>query len=383
MLLMMEVFMRGLDKANGSLFSYVDLEERVPTDHPLRTIRRLVDDTLASLDDVFSSSYSSMGRPSIAPERLLRALLLQVFYSIRSERQLMEQLDYNLLYRWFVGLGIDDPVWVPTVFSKNRDRLLEGDVALAFLKALLAHEDIRPLLSDEHFSVDGTLIEAWASMKSFRPIDGSGEDGSDENGGGNQGAGYSQTVPGRNKDRNFHREKRANKTHRSITDPDAKLYRKGPGKEAKLCFMGHACMENRHGLIVDAVLTFADGHGERNGALHMIEPRGDRPKSITLGADKGYDVPDFVNELRSMNVRPHVAAKAKYSAIDRRTTRHETYRISQRVRKRIEEAFGWAKTVGPMAKTRHRGRERVEWQFTLTMAAYNLIRMPKLLGPVP
>ena len=362
--------MRGPDAVSGSLFSYVDLEDRVPKDHPLRTIRRLVDDALLSLDGVFRDSYSVMGRPSIAPEKLLRALLLQVFYSIRSERQLMEQLDYNLLFRWFVGLGIDDPVWVPTVFSKNRDRLLAGDVASAFLRAILAHGDVKPLLSDEHFSVDGTLIEAWASMKSFRRVD---QDG-DDKGSGDQG---------RNRESNFHNQKRSNATHRSTTDPQARLYKKGAGKEARLCFIGNACMENRHGLIVDTAFTLADGHGERIGALAMIEPRADRPKSITLGTDKGFDMADFVNELRSMNVVPHVAAKIKHSAIDGRTTRHEGYRVSQRIRKRIEEAFGWAKTIGGMAKTKHRGLERVGWQFTLTMAAYNLIRLPKLLGALP
>ncbi|MEQ8733062.1 MAG: IS5 family transposase [Hyphomicrobiales bacterium] len=365
--------MRGGDSRDGSLFSYVDLEARVPGDHPLRLIRRLVDEALLSLDGVFSQSYSRLGRPSIAPEKLLRALLLQAFYSVRSERQLMEQLDYNLLFRWFVGLGVDDPVWVPTVFSKNRDRLLAGDVAVAFLNAVLAHEEVQPLLSDDHFSVDGTLIEAWASMKSFRPIDSEDDDG----GRGDDGNG------GRNRPRDFHDEQRSNATHRSNSDPDARLYKKGPGKEAKLCFMGHVLMENRHGLIVDAATTSADGHGERTAALHMIEPRADRPGRITLGADKGFDMPDFVNELRSMAVTPHVAAKDKHSAIDQRTTRHQTYRTSQRIRKRIEEAFGWAKTVGAMAKARHRGRDRVAWQFTLTMAAYNLICLPKLLERAP
>ncbi|MGI9355991.1 MAG: IS5 family transposase, partial [Rhizobiaceae bacterium] len=267
--------MRGLDTTSGSLFSYVDLEERVPAAHPLRVIRKLVDDALSSMDDIFCASYSDMSRPSIAPERLLRALLLQVFYSIRSERQLMEQLDYNLLFRWFVGLGIDDPVWVPTVFTKNRDRLLAGDVAHVFLQAILAHDEVRPLLSDEHFSVDGTLIEAWASMKSFRPIDGNDDDGPD---GG-----------GRNGERDFHGSKRSNATHRSTSDGEARLYKKGAGKEAKLCFMGHGLMENRHGLIVDATTTQADGHGERNAGLHMIEPRADRPERITLGGDKGFD----------------------------------------------------------------------------------------------
>ncbi len=361
--------MRGLDETSGSLFSYIDLEERVRPDHPLRTIRHLVDDALSSMDDLFSDSYSDMGRPSIAPERLLRALLLQVFYSIRSERQLMEKLDYNLLFRWFVGLGIDDQVWVPTVFSKNRDRLLAGDVAHVFLKAIVGHATVRPLLSDEHFSVDGPLIEAWASMKSFRPMN--GEDGAGDGGG------------GRNGERNFHGSKRTNATHRSTSDGEARLYKKGAGKEAKLCFMGHGLMENRHGLIVDAATTQADGHGERNAALHMIEPRADRPGRITLGGDKGYDIPDFVNELRSMNVTPHVAAKDKHSAIDGRTTCHAGYRVSQRIRKRIEEVFGWAKTIGGMAKTKHRGLEKVGWQFTFTMAAYNLIRLPRLLGHSP
>ncbi len=363
--------MRGCDTHSGSLFSYVDLEERVPANHLLRVIRRLADDALASMDEVFSDSYSVMGRPSIAPERLLRALLLQVFYSIRSERQLIEQLDYNLLFRWFVGLGIDDPVWVPTVFTKNRNRLFEGDVASAFLKAILAHDEVQPLLSDEHFSVDGTLIDAWASMKSFRAIDGS-DDSDDPN-----------DNNGRNRDRDFHGAKRSNATHRSTTDGEARLYKKGAGKQARLCFMGHACMENRHGLTVDAATTRADGHGERNAALHMMEPKADRPKRVTLGADKGYDMPDFVNELRSMNITPHVAAKKKHSAIDGRTTRHEGYRISQRIRKRSEEAFGWAKTVGGMAKTRHRGIDKVGWQFTFTMAAYNLIRLPKLIRASP
>lgn len=364
--------MRGNDVVSGSLFSYVDLEERVPADHPLRTIRRLVDDALLSLDGVFSSSYSVIGRPSIAPEKLLRALLLQIFYSIRSERQLMEQLDYNLLYRWFVGLGIDDSVWVATVFSKNRDRLLVGDVATAFLKAVLAHGDVQPLLSDEHFSVDGTLIDAWASMKSFRPLDEQGDE-----------RGPDDKAGGRNRQSNFHNEKRSNQTHRSTTDGEARLYKKGAGKEAKLCFMGHALMENRHGLIVDNATTLADVHGERNAALHMIEPHADRPKHITLGGDMGYDIADFVNELRSMNVVPHVAARDKHSALDARTTRHATYRVSQQIRKRIEEAFGWAKTIGGMAKTKHRDLERVGWQFIFTMAAYNLIRMPKLLGNLP
>lgn len=370
--------MRGWDGQTGSMFSYVDLEDRIPGAHPLRKIRKIVNAALAALDAEFATLYAAVGRPSIAPERLLRAALIQILFSIRSERQLMEQMQYNLLFRWFAGLGIDDPAWVATVFTKNRDRLLNTDIARKFLGAILAHKDLAPLLSDEHFSVDGTLIEAWASMKSFQPkpeADGakppSREPGSGE------------THPkseGRNAEADFHKEKRSNQTHASVTDPDARLYRKGEGKEAKLCYMGHALMENRNGLVVEASLTHADGHAERNAALAMIEPRADRPVRITLGADKGYDAEDFVNELRSMNVTPHVAAKAKGSALDRRTTRHAGYALSQRIRKRIEEAFGWSKTVGPAAKTMLRGLDRVGAQFTFTLAAYNLTRLPKLLA---
>jgi transposase len=357
--------MRGSDAASGSLFSYVDLESRVRADHPLRTIRSIVNEALAGLGGEFEAIYAAgIGRPSIPPERLLRALLLQAFYGIRSERQMVERLDYDLLFRWFVGLGIDDAVWDQTTFGKNRDRLLAGDVAHKFLAAVLAHSQVKRLLSSEHFSVDGTLIEAWASMKSVRAKDGSGE----------------PPAPGRNGERSFHGERRTNDTHESKTDPDARLVRKGPGREAKLGFMGHALMENRNGLVVDACLTRADGHAERVAALHMIEPRADRPCRITLGADKGYDAEDFVNELRSLNVAPHVAAKARRSALDGRTTRHAGYRTSQIVRKRIEEAFGWAKATAGFRKTRHRGLGRVGWQFTLTMAAYNLIRLPKLLA---
>jgi IS5 family transposase len=293
-----------------------------------------------------------------------------------------------------VGLGIDDQVWVPTVFTKTRDRLLTTDIARKFLAAILAHKDVAPLLSDEHFSVDGTLVEAWASMKSFQPK--SGADGSETPAAGSAEAGQASgeaqaceaAAPietplankGRNAEVNFHGQKRSNETHASVTDPDARLYRKGGGKEAKLCYMGHALMENRNGLVVEACLTKADGHGERHAAHAMIEPRADRPLRITVGADKGYDTEDFVNELRAMNVTPHVAAKAKGSAIDGRTTRHTSYAISQRIRKRIEEAFGWSKTIGPAAKTMLRGVERVGAQFTLTLAAYNLVRLPKLLA---
>jgi len=373
--------MRGQDGQSGSMFSYVDLEERVPASHPLRTIRAFVNAALAALDMEFAKLYSTDGRPSIAPERLLRAALIQILFSIRSERQLMEQMQYNLLFRWFVGLGIDDPVWVPTVFTKNRDRLLNADIARQFLAAILAHRDVAPLLSDEHFSVDGTLIEAWASMKSFKPK--AGTDASEPPAAGpgeaDQASAEAQACEdatpvadkGRNAEVNFHGQKRSNETHASVTDPNARLYRKGDGKEAKLC---------RNGLVVEACLTHADGHAERNAALAMIEPRADRSARITMGADKGYDVQDFVNELRSMNVTPHVAAKAKGSAIDGRTTRHAGYAISQRIRKRIEEPFGWSKTVGPVAKTMLRGLKRVGGQFIFTLAAHNLVRLPKLLA---
>ncbi len=360
--------MRGCDDRTGSLFSYVDLERRIRSDHPLRTIRRLVDDALSSMDSTFSDLYSAFGRPSIAPERLLRAMLLQAFYSIRSERQLMERLNHDLLFRWFVGLGIDDTVCDPSTFSKNRDRLLEGDVAAQFLTAILALPRVRRLLSQEHFSVDGTLIEAWASMKSFKPKETGDPDDKDP-------------PQGRNPEVDFRGQRRSNETHVSTTDPEARLYRKGSGMEAKLCFMGHALMENRHGLIVDACVTQADGHAERTAALAMIEPRADRPNRITLGADKAYDAQDFVNELRSMNVTPHVAQNTsrRRSAIDGRVTRHAGYALSQKIRKRIEEAFGWSKEIAGMGKTRFRGRARVGLAFSFVAAAYNLVRLPRLL----
>ena len=360
--------MRGGDERSGSLFSYVDLETRVGRDHPLRTIRGVVNEALAGLSGEFSALYSSMGRPSIPPEKLLRAMLLQAFYSIRSERQLMERLEFDLLFRWFVGIGVDGAGWDHSTFSKNRDRLLEGDIAAKLLSAVLVQPRVKRLLSTDHFSVDGTLIEAWASMKSFKPKQGTDEPPAD---GG-----------GRNQETDFHGEKRSNDTHASTTDPEARLYRKGPGKEAKLCFMAHALMENRNGLLVDACLTQADGHAERIAALHMIEPRADRPQAITVGADKAYDAEDFVNELRSMKASPHVAqnTNGRSSAIDGRTTRHAGYAVSQRIRKRIEEAFGWMKTIGGQEKTKFRGRDRVGWAFTLAAAAYNLARLPKLLA---
>ena len=358
--------MRGTDERSGRLFSYVDLESRVRRDHPLRAIRAIVNDALAALAQDLASLYSKTGRPSVAPERLLRAMLLQAFYSVRSERQLMERLDTDLLFRWFVGLDIDEPVWNATVFCKNRDRLLDGAVAAKFLAAVLAQPRVSKLISSDHFSVDGTLIEAWASKKSFKPKDGSGEP---------------PAGAGRNAEVDFHGQKRSNETHASTTDPDARLYRKGPGMEARLAFLGHALMENRSSLIVSACLTPADGYGERDAALAMIEPRANRPTGVTLAADKGYDAKAFVNELRAMNVRPHVAqnVSGRRSAIDRRTTRHVGYAISQRIRKRIEEAFGWMKTVAGQRKTRFRGLERVAMSFTFAAAAYNLVRLPKLI----
>jgi transposase len=371
--------MRGEDARSGALFSYVDLEARVPKTHPLRVIRDLANVALCALAWEFSALYASTGRPSIPPEKLLRAMLLQAFYSIRSERQLMERLDFDLLFRWFVGLGIDDPVWDHSVFSKNRDRLLDGDVAAKFLSAVLVQPRVKRLLSNDHFSVDDTLIEAWASMKSFTPKGGASSDESAANrtddpppGGGGS----------RNRDADFHGEKRSNDTHASTSDPEARLYRKGAGKEAKLCFIGHALMENRNALFVDACLTPADGHAERVAALHMIEPRADRATQITLAADRGYDAEDFVNELRSMRVTPHVAQNVsrRSSAIDRRTTRHAGYGLSQRIRKRIEEGFGWIKTIAGQEKTKFRGCDRVGFAFTFAAAAYNLVRLPKLLA---
>jgi transposase len=360
--------MRGSDKRSGELFSYIDLEKRVRPDHPLRVIRVLVNDALAGMERDFAALYSPIGRPSVPPEKLLRAMLLQAFYSIRSERQLMERLEYDLLFRWFVGIGVDDAAWDHSSFSTNRDRLLEGDIAAKFLAAVLTPPRVKKLLSSDHFSVDGTLIEAWASMKSFRPHDGSDEE--------------PPADGGRNGEADFHGEKRSNQTHASTTDPDARLYRKGAGKEAKLCFIGHGLMENRSGLLVDACLGEAGGHAERVAALHMIEPYADRPRPITLGGDKGFDAADFVNELRSMNVTPHVAQNNnnRRSAIDRRTTRHPGYAVSQRIRKRIEEAFGWIKTVAGQEKTKFRGVDRVGWAFTFAAAAYNLVRLPKLLA---
>jgi transposase len=368
-----EVRVRGTDERTDELFSYVSLEARVRAEHPLRTIRAVANEALAAIAPDLRALYAGIGRPSIPPERLLRAMLLQAFFSIRSERQLMERIEFDLLFRWFIGLSVDEPAWHHSTFSKNRDRLLEGEIAARFLSAVLARPRVRRLLSTEHFSVDGTLIEAWASMKSVRPK--GGGDGPDASSG------------GRNAPADFRGERRSNATHASTTDPDARLYRKGPGMEAKLAYLGHALMENRSGLFVDARVTRADGHAERVAALTMIEPFADRPRPVTLGADRGYDAEDFVNELRSMNVRPHVAQNLSRargrSAIDRRTTRHPGFEASQRVRKRIEEGFSWIKRIAGLARPKLRGRDKVDWAFMFAAAAYNLVRLPKLLGAQP
>jgi transposase len=346
------------------MFSYVSLEERVPADHPLREIRRITDRALTRLSPQLGTLYVKFGRPSIPPEQLLRALLLQALYTIRSERQLMEQIDFNLLFRWFVGLGMDDAVWAPTTFTKNRDRLLDGDVAAAFFDAILLHADTERLLSGEHFTVDGTLLEAWASHKSFRPRD----QDPPPDGGGNP------TV-------NFHGQRRTNATHHSTTDPDARLYKKACGREARLGYLGHVLMEHRSGLIVRTMVTPADGYGERDAAAVMVQAVPGRQR-ITVAGDKAYDTRDLVANLRAMGATPHVAqsTNGRRSAIDRRTTRHPGYAISQRKRKLVEQGFGWMKTIGGLRKLRHRGGRLVTWVFTLTAAAYNIVRMRRLLA---
>ena len=362
--------MRGNDLRQDAMFSYLSPEQRVPKDHPLRAIRKMTDRALRRMDKRFEQMYSGTGRPSIAPEKLLRALLLQILYTIRSERLLMEELNYNLLFRWFVGLNMDDEVWVPTVFTKNRDRLLEGDVAEAFFDEILAEANSRELLSDEHFTVDGTLLEAWASLKSIQKKDGSSEPPSDHDPG-------NPTV-------NFRGEERKNDTHQSTTDPEALLARKGKGKEAKLSYAGHVLMENRNGLIVNTTVTLATGTAERDAAVEMVDQiPGD--KRVTLGADKNYDTQQCVADLRERNVTPHVAqnTSGRRSAIDGRTTRHEGYPISQRKRKQVEESFGWMKVVGLLRKLRHRGRDLVGWVFTFTAAAYNLVRIRNLATAIP
>jgi transposase len=357
--------MRGTFQEQGGLFSYVSPESRVPTDHPLRKIRELVRDVLTDLSRSFGGLYSREGRPSVPPEQLLSALLIQVFYGIRSERQLMEQLDYNLLYRWFVGLSPDDRVWDPTTFTKNRERLQRGEVFEKFMTKLLNHPEVKLLLSDEHFSVDGTLIEAWASQRSFRPKDGGDGDGS-----------------------NFHGQRRKNDTHESTSDPESRLYRKAAGREAKLSYMGHAMMENRHGLAVAGMVTLANGTAERRASEAMLQAkRKEVGRRITVGEDKAYDTADHVARLRAMNVTPHVTqnnavtktGKQRRSAIDSRTTRHEGYGMSQSRRAMIECIFGWGKQHGTMRKTKHRGLGRVAADFLLNLIAYNLVRIPKLV----
>src|SRR4051795_4548661 len=359
--------MRGTDTQQSGMFSYLSPEERVPERHPVRAIRRMTDEVLQGLSTKFTELYSVTGRPSIAPEKLLRALLLQILYTVRSERLLMEQLQYNLLFRWFVGLNMDEPVWVATVFSKNRDRLLEGDIASLFFSGVLAQAREADLLSDEHFSVDGTLIEAWAGQKSFQRKDGSEKPPPDDPG--------NPTV-------NFHGESRSNDTHESTTDADARLARKSNGKEAKLSYNGNLLTENRNGLIVNTELFQANGTAERDAALILLEQI-PNTRRVTVGADKGYDTKDFVAECRHLNVTPPVAQNSQRnggSAIDGRTTRHGGYEISQRKRQRIEECFGWLKTIALMRQVRHRGIEKVGWVFTLAAAAYNLVRMRNLLA---
>jgi len=363
--------MRGADRSNGQLFSYIDIESRIHAKHPLRLIREVVNDALAGLSAEFEKLYSHEGRPSIPPERLLRALLLQAFYSIRSERLLMEQMEFNSLYKWFVGLNPDDAVWDASAFCKNRDRFLEADISVQLLQGVIGHPRVKRLLSKEHFSVDGTLIDAWASMKSFRRRDGFDDD----------------AGPGRNGERGWRDAKRSNETHASTTDPEARLYRKGKSKESRLCYMGHALMENRSGLAVAGCLTQATGHAEREAALAMLAQRRTGKRRISLAGDKGYDALAFVHELQARNITPHIAiqghltktGKRRKTAMDGRTTRHPGYAISQIVRKRIEEIFGWTKSSAGMAKTKFKGTKRVAACFMLGLTAYNLIRLPKLL----
>ena len=351
--------MRGEDAKQEAMFSYVSPERRVPPDHPLRPVREMVDGVLKEMSGRFARLYSQVGRPSIAPERLLRALLLQVFYSVRSERMLMEQLDYNLLFRWFVGMEMDEEVWDHAVFRKNRDRLLNHEIAEAFFARVL--KVAKPYLSDEHFTVDGTLIEAWASQKSFRPKN---ED---------------ESSAGTPQEANFHGERRTNETHESTTDPDCRLYKKSKGSEAKLSYLGHVLMENRNGLLMRTMVTQAHGTAERDAALLMASQI-PRNQTVTLGGDKNYDTRDFVDTLRGMKITPHVAQNNtnRSSAIDGRTTWHPGYEISQRKRKRVEQSFGWMKRVGLLRKVKLRGIRKVSWWFTFVGAAYNLIRLRRL-----
>jgi len=362
--------MRGESPQQSMLFSYRSVEERIPADHPLRVIRQLVEPVLRELSPRFDVLYAKSGRPSIPPEYLLRALLLQVLYTIRSERRLMEELDYNLLYRWFVGLDSDEAVWVPTVFSKNRERLLEGDIAQAFFNAVQQQAAVRQLLSHEHFTVDGTLLEAWASQKSFRPI----AEGKPH--------GRSDDEP-KNPTVNFRGERRSNATHRSVTDPDARLAKKSKHTAAILCYLGSVMTENRHGLVVATDVREPGGYAEEEAALEMLTMLESQRRHRTVGADKGYDTEPFVTGARSAGVTPHVSqnihARRPRSAIDERTTRHPGYAISQRKRKLVEQSYGWGKTVGLLRKLRHRGREKVSWIFTFTNAVYNLVRIRTLI----
>jgi transposase len=360
--------MRGVDHQQSGMFSYLSPEARVRQDHPLRAIRVVVDEVLGELSPLFAAMYSATGRPSIPPEKLLRALLIQMLYSIRSERLLMEEIDYSVLFRWFVGMNLDEEVWDPTSFTKNRERLLDADVAREFLSQIVKQAHEKGWTSDEHFTVDGTLIEAWAGLKSFQRKEQSKAAPPDDPG--------NPTV-------NFHGEKRSNRTHESTTDADAKLARKGPGKEAKLSFQGNLLVENRNGLIINTELFEANGTAERDAALVMLEQIPGTQR-VTLAGDKGYDTKDFVSACRNMKVTPHVAQNDKRpggSAIDARTARHAGYRISQLKRKRIEESFGWLKTIALMRKVRHRGIFKVGWVFTFAAAAYNLVRMRNLGSP--
>jgi transposase len=362
--------MRGADDQQDQMFSYLSPETRVRKDHPLRAIRAMVDEVLTRLSPRFNSMYSEVGRPSIPPEKLLRAQLLQLFYSIRSERLLMEEIDYNMLFRWFIGLNLDEDVWDPTVFTKNRDRLLEADVAKEFLAEVVGQAQRQGLTSDEHFSVDGTLLEAWASAKSFQPKKGK--------------TGPPPDDPG-NPSVNFRGQRRSNQTHESKTDPDALLARKSDGKESKLSYSGNLLIENRNGLIVSAEVLAATGTAERDAALAMLEQIPGRQR-VTVGGDKGFDTKDFVAECRHMGVTPHLAqnlGRRGGSAIDRRTTQHAGYGLSQKKRKRIEECFGWLKTIALLRKLRHRGLGKVDWIFTFASAAYNLVRMRNLAAAVP
>lgn len=357
--------MRGTEQLQEPMFSYISAEKRVPKEHPLRPLRGLVDEILRGMSKDFEQMYSNVGRPSIPPEQLLRALLIQALYSVRSERMLMEQLDYNMLFRWFVGLSLDDEIWDVTVFTKNRDRLLEADVAKHFLDAVVEQARGKRLLSNEHYSVDGTLIKAWAGQKSFKKKDQPKTTPPDDPG--------NPTV-------NFRGEQRRNDTHQSTTDPEARLYRKG-GQESLLSFLGHLIVENRNGLVVRAQVSSSTGTAERETAINMVKKLSKSIRRITLGADKAYDTKEFVRQVRELNVTPHVAqnvCRNRHSAIDKRTTVHAGYAISQKKRKRIEEVFGWMKTVGLMRQTRHRGADRIGWMFTFAAAAYNLVRIRNL-----